>query len=134
MTTPDEPSPDLLQHERFPRLNPHDGLPRKSRHRPRVYPKLEHRPTGYRGRQLPETGPVPQLALPSPWRVQVDDALEVYKRMADKGVVVRFRGNEMHCKDCLRITVGTPEQNDTFLRVLQETVASLSAAKDAKPV
>lgn len=60
-------------------------------------------------------------------RGQVDRAQEIYKRMADNGVVVRFRGNELHCKDCLRVTVGTPEENSKLLDLLQETVAALSA-------
>lgn len=43
-------------------------------------------------------------------------ALAVYKTMAEhKGVVVRFRGNELGCRGCLRITVGTEEQVDIFL-------------------
>lgn len=59
---------------------------------------------------------------------QVDHAQEVYKRMADNGVVVRFRGNELHCKDCLRVTVGTVEENDRMLELLAETVAAISAS------
>eukprot|EP00903_Cladosiphon_okamuranus_P007592 g7365.t1 len=60
--------------------------------------------------------------------VQVDHAQEIYKRMADNGVVVRFRGNELHCKDCLRLTVGTAEENDRMLELLEETAAAVSAA------
>eukprot|EP00752_Nemacystus_decipiens_P003177 g2940.t1 len=60
--------------------------------------------------------------------VRVDHAQEVYKRMADNGVVVRFRGNELHCKDCLRVTVGTVEENDRMLELLEETVAAISAS------
>ena len=26
-----------------------------------------------------------------------------------------YRGNDMHCTDCLRLTVGTREENDKFL-------------------
>lgn len=57
----------------------------------------------------------------------MDRAQEIYKRMADNGVVVRFRGNEMHCKDCLRVTVGTVEENNRLLELLEETVAAVSA-------
>ncbi|CAN0322219.1 unnamed protein product [Ectocarpus sp. 12 AP-2014] len=59
--------------------------------------------------------------------VQVDHAQEIYKRMANNGVVVRFRGNELHCKDCLRVTVGTAEENNRLLELLEKTVAAISA-------
>lgn len=59
---------------------------------------------------------------------KVDHAHEIYKRMADNGVVVRFRGNELHCNDCLRITVGTPEENKALLALLKETVAAVAAS------
>ena len=48
--------------------------------------------------------------------------------MADNGVVVRFRGNELHCKDCLRVTVGTVEENERMLELLEETAAAVSVA------
>lgn len=57
--------------------------------------------------------------------VKIPKAKEVYKTMADSGVVIRFRGSEMHCEDCVRITIGTPEENDKFLDLLQRTVKSL---------
>lgn len=76
--------------------------------------------------------PYPIHIAPSSLRVnenwQVDHAQEIYKRMADNGVVVRFRGNELHCKDCLRVTVGTVEENNRMLELLEETVGAVSAA------
>ena len=48
-------------------------------------------------------------------------AYEVYKRMADDGVVTRYRGHELHCTECLRVTIGTPVENDAFLELLQQT-------------
>jgi histidinol-phosphate aminotransferase len=50
-----------------------------------------------------------------------DKAQEMYKSMADAGVVTRFRGNEMHCTGCLRVTIGTPDENSKFLQLLQKT-------------
>lgn len=51
-------------------------------------------------------------------------ALEAYKAMAEnKGVVVRFRGNEVGCEGCLRITVGTEEEVTESVRVLKEMLA-----------
>ena len=43
----------------------------------------------------------------------------LYKTLADAGVVVRYRGDELHCDGCLRITIGTAEENDIFLTKLK---------------
>ena len=43
-------------------------------------------------------------------------ALAVYETMASsRGVVVRYRGKELGCEGCLRVTVGTEEEVDRFL-------------------
>eukprot|EP01052_Picozoa_sp_SAG31_P022105 SAG31_NODE_1743_length_7383_cov_21.902389_2_plen_800_part_00 len=55
----------------------------------------------------------------------VDNASVVYKRMADSGVVVRDRSTQQHCEGCLRVTVGTVEENKAFLSKLDEVVMSL---------
>lgn len=48
-------------------------------------------------------------------------AHKIYKTMAEEGgVVVRYRGGEPGCAGCLRITVGTDEENETLLRKLRE--------------
>jgi histidinol-phosphate aminotransferase len=57
-----------------------------------------------------------------------EKAQAMYKTMADNGVVSRYRGNEMHCDECIRVTIGTPEENTKFLELLQKTWADLSAA------
>ncbi|KAL5514359.1 hypothetical protein ACEPAG_2447 [Sanghuangporus baumii] len=45
---------------------------------------------------------------------------KVYKELAEKeGVVVRFRGKEYGCEGCLRITVGTEEENKILLEKLK---------------
>lgn len=54
-----------------------------------------------------------------------DKALETYKVMADSGVVTRFRGTEIHCENCIRVTIGTEEENAKFLKLLVETYQSL---------
>ena len=53
-------------------------------------------------------------------------AEKVYQKMAEtEGVVVRFRGREPGCEACLRVTVGTDEENRTCVgklrKVLEET-------------
>ena len=47
-------------------------------------------------------------------------------QMADKGVVSRFRGNEMHCDECIRVTIGTPEENGKFLEMLKSVYEEIT--------
>ncbi|KAF7726670.1 histidinol-phosphate transaminase [Apophysomyces ossiformis] len=47
----------------------------------------------------------------------------VYKELAESlGVVVRFRGKEYGCDGCVRITVGTEEENKVLLAKLEEAL------------
>ncbi|KAK8223817.1 histidinol-phosphate aminotransferase [Phyllosticta capitalensis] len=47
-------------------------------------------------------------------------ALKVYESLAEQqGVVVRFRGKELGCNGCLRVTVGTEEEVSRFLTALR---------------
>ncbi|KAF6014899.1 hypothetical protein HII12_001317 [Brettanomyces bruxellensis] len=51
-------------------------------------------------------------------------AHEVYSKLAtDRQVVVRFRGNELGCKGCLRITIGTPEENKKLLEQFEDVLS-----------
>ncbi|KAI9352362.1 histidinol-phosphate aminotransferase [Pilaira anomala] len=53
-----------------------------------------------------------------------DRAQKVYFMMAETlGVVVRFRGMEYGCNGCLRITVGTEEENVKMLSMLEKALA-----------
>jgi histidinol-phosphate aminotransferase len=54
-------------------------------------------------------------------------AQQVYKQMADEGIVTRFRGTELHCHECIRVTIGTPEENQAFLEALPKTYASFQS-------
>ncbi|EAW07424.1 histidinol-phosphate transaminase [Aspergillus clavatus NRRL 1] len=50
-------------------------------------------------------------------------ALAAYEAMAEKrGVVVRFRGKELGCEGCLRITVGTEAEVTRFLQELRDVL------------
>ncbi|MEJ7848201.1 MAG: histidinol-phosphate transaminase [Pyrinomonadaceae bacterium] len=51
--------------------------------------------------------------------VKVTDAAAVYKFLLEKKIVVRDRSNIRLCGCCLRITVGTPEENSRLLAVLK---------------
>ncbi|KAF7980246.1 hypothetical protein HWV62_38975 [Athelia sp. TMB] len=47
----------------------------------------------------------------------------VYQTLAETmGVVVRFRGKELGCEGCLRITIGTEEETKTVLAKLEEVL------------
>ncbi|OGE55108.1 hypothetical protein PENARI_c005G06464 [Penicillium arizonense] len=53
-------------------------------------------------------------------------ALAAYEAMAEKrGVVVRFRGKELGCEGCLRITVGTEAEVSKFLQELRVVLGGL---------
>jgi histidinol-phosphate aminotransferase len=55
-------------------------------------------------------------------------ALQAYEAMAEKrGVVVRFRGKELGCTGCLRITVGTEAEVSKFLQELRTVLGGLRA-------
>ncbi|MFV0391246.1 MAG: histidinol-phosphate transaminase, partial [Paludibacteraceae bacterium] len=52
--------------------------------------------------------------------IRVDDANAIYQQLVDKGIIVRNRNNVSLCEGCLRITVGTQEENDTLLDELKK--------------
>ncbi|MCD8101713.1 MAG: histidinol-phosphate transaminase [Alistipes sp.] len=50
--------------------------------------------------------------------VRVDNPGEVYRQLIDGGVIVRDRSSLHGCGGCLRITVGTPQENDKLIQLL----------------
>jgi histidinol-phosphate aminotransferase len=54
---------------------------------------------------------------------KIKDAQNIYRQLAEKGIIVRYRGNEPGCQDCLRVTVGMPNENLRFLKTLKEITA-----------
>lgn len=50
--------------------------------------------------------------------VKVQEARKAYEFLLKKGIVVRDRSNVQLCEGCLRITVGTPEENTTLVKSL----------------
>lgn len=52
--------------------------------------------------------------------VRVTDADDIYQYLIGQGIVVRNRTREMHCENCVRITVGTPEENERLIAVLSK--------------
>jgi imidazoleglycerol phosphate dehydratase HisB len=65
--------------------------------------------------------------------VEVDDARGLYGELLDKQVIVRDRSQVSGCAGCLRITVGTQDENDKVLAVIgglrPESVVEKRAAK-----
>ena len=51
--------------------------------------------------------------------MRVDDANMRYTQLIAKGIIVRNRHGQPLCDDCLRITVGTPDENLKLIQALQ---------------
>ncbi len=52
--------------------------------------------------------------------VKVTDADGLYQFLTDHQIVVRNRNKEIHCENCLRITIGTPQENEKLLLTLKK--------------
>jgi len=50
--------------------------------------------------------------------IKVDDANKRYDQLIQKGIVVRNRSNQQNCENCLRITVGTAEENNKLIEIM----------------
>lgn len=55
--------------------------------------------------------------------VRFENPDEVYERLLAGGVIVRNRSKVSGCEGCLRVTVGTPAENDRLLRLLSSSVS-----------
>jgi histidinol-phosphate aminotransferase len=51
--------------------------------------------------------------------VKMEGATAVYDYLKNQGIIVRNRSNIVLCEDSLRITVGTPQQNQTLIEALK---------------
>ncbi|RYZ32110.1 MAG: aminotransferase class I/II-fold pyridoxal phosphate-dependent enzyme, partial [Sphingobacteriales bacterium] len=52
--------------------------------------------------------------------VKIQDASTVYAQLTEMGIIVRDRSRVILCDDCLRITIGTNDENNTLLNALQK--------------
>lgn len=52
--------------------------------------------------------------------VKMDNANALFNYLQKKGIIVRNRSSVPGCENCLRITVGTPEENQIVLNALKE--------------
>lgn len=52
--------------------------------------------------------------------VQVDNAPATYEYLMQRGIIVRDRSKVTLCNNCIRITIGTPKENQDLLTALKE--------------
>lgn len=52
--------------------------------------------------------------------VKVKDARATYQYLVNSGIIVRDRSKVELCKDALRITIGTPKENDLLIEALKK--------------
>lgn len=69
-----------------------------------------------------KTLPLTQKVFPSDANfilLRVTDAPGLYKHLVENGIIVRDRSKVQLCEGCLRITVGTPDENENIIRVIK---------------
>ena len=54
--------------------------------------------------------------------IKVDDAVKRYNQILSNGIVVRNRSSQPLCENCLRITIGTKEENKKLITVLKSLI------------
>lgn len=52
--------------------------------------------------------------------VKMKEARKVYHYLLGKGIIVRDRSTVLHCDDCLRITIGIPQENKQLIERLKD--------------
>lgn len=50
---------------------------------------------------------------------KVANANELYVYLSQQGIVVRNRSKQLHCEGMLRVSIGTPEENNRFIQALK---------------
>jgi histidinol-phosphate aminotransferase len=72
-------------------------------------------------RELPGVTPLPSATNFLLVRLPVADAASVVRELARRGILVRHFGRpELGIRDCLRVTIGTTEENESFLSELAD--------------
>jgi histidinol-phosphate aminotransferase len=69
------------------------------------------------------TMPTVQTVYPSDANfllIKINDARKVYEFLLTKGIVLRDRSNVQLCNDCLRITVGSEQDNTSLVEAMQD--------------
>ena len=61
--------------------------------------------------------------------VHINNATAIYNALLQQGIVLRNRSDILHCEECLRITIGTPEENNRVIRALHEFIDQTNTKK-----
>lgn len=57
---------------------------------------------------------------------------DLFDRLLDRGVLVRDFSREVRLEGCLRVTIGTPEENDRFLEALAASMTTPSSGEGSR--
>jgi histidinol-phosphate aminotransferase len=80
-------------------------------------------------RQIPGVEPLPSATNFILVRLPVENAQTVVRELANRGVYVRHFGNPAFgIADCLRVSIGTPDDNAIFAKQLEEVLATQEQA------
>ncbi|MFR9502834.1 MAG: histidinol-phosphate transaminase [Rikenellaceae bacterium] len=52
--------------------------------------------------------------------VEVDDPVSIYNTLIEERIIVRDRSRVRGCEGCLRVTIGTPEENDRLRKIINQ--------------
>lgn len=52
--------------------------------------------------------------------IKIDQANLLYQYLVEQGIIIRNRSKLEHCQGCLRISIGTPQQNKTLVQTLKK--------------
>ena len=55
--------------------------------------------------------------------MRVEDPDGLYNTLTDSGIIVRNRSRVKGCEGCLRVTVGTPAENDRLISILKDPLS-----------
>jgi histidinol-phosphate aminotransferase len=59
--------------------------------------------------------------------LRVARAKEIFEGLKQRGVLIKnLHGSHVMLQDCLRVTIGTPEENERFLGAFKETITQLA--------
>lgn len=53
---------------------------------------------------------------------RINNATEVFNKLVDRGIIIRNRSKELNLHNCLRVSVGKPNENELFIKKLKEII------------